>query len=96
MLASVGGVTTAALLGVPLDTISAVSGASGGALLTYVAPAIMALSLHEAQEKGLLERGQEGAALPPPAALLCLGATGVAVAALALSQIAADGAAALQ
>ena len=41
-----------AAIGVPLDVISAVSGSSGGALLIYIAPALMALRLIEQQQEG--------------------------------------------
>ena len=48
--ASVALITATALAGVPLDTLSAVGGGTGGALLIYVAPALVALNLDAAAD----------------------------------------------
>ena len=48
--ASVAVITATALAGVPLDTLSAVGGGTGGALLIYVAPALVALNLDAAAD----------------------------------------------
>jgi len=59
-----------AALGVPLDAISALSGSTGGALLIYVAPALMALQLAERKDA-------VGVAAPPQALLWTLAALGL-------------------
>ena len=65
-----------AALGVQLDLISAVSGSTGGALLIYIAPALMTLRLDASDAKGT--GGSTGRALP----LWILAALGVALGAI--------------
>lgn len=45
----------------PLDTLAAVAGSTGGALLIYLAPALMALKLREAEGE-TPDSGADGAA----------------------------------
>ena len=52
VLLSVGIITATSLAGVPLDKLSALSGASGGALLSYLGPALMTYKLHERAQRG--------------------------------------------
>ena len=56
VLLSVGFITAVSLLDPPLDQLTALGGATGGALLIYVAPALMALKL-EARLRAKLEPG---------------------------------------
>ena len=58
-IASVTLLVAVAAIGVPLDVISAVSGSSGGALLIYIAPALMALRLIEQQQEGEVDVGSQ-------------------------------------
>ena len=45
---SVASIVSVAIAGVPLDTLAAISGGTGGALLIYIAPALMSLRLRQA------------------------------------------------
>ena len=74
--ASVALITATALAGVPLDTLSAVGGGTGGALLIYVAPALVALNLDAAADA---DGGVDGAS-----AARRLGLAGLAIAGVAL------------
>ena len=74
--ASVALITATALAGVPLDTLSAVGGGTGGALLIYVAPALVALNLDAAADA---DGGVDGAS-----AARRLGLAGLALAGVAL------------
>lgn len=56
VLLSVGFITAVSLLDPPLDQLTALGGATGGALLIYVAPALMTLKL-EAKLRAKLEPG---------------------------------------
>ncbi|EOD34394.1 hypothetical protein EMIHUDRAFT_98771 [Emiliania huxleyi CCMP1516] len=69
---SVAALCGVAALGIDLDTISALGGATGGSLLIYVAPALMALrSFPRGETDGIPKIGQTpaGAALPEEAFL---------------------------
>ena len=77
--ASVALITATALAGVPLDTLSAVGGGTGGALLIYVAPALVALRLDAAAAGA---DGGGGGGGVRRAGLAGLAAAGVALGAL--------------
>ena len=51
-VASVALITAIAAAGVPLDSLAALGGCTGGALLIYVAPALMTLKLHAQPPEG--------------------------------------------
>ena len=73
--ASVAFLCGVAALGVPLDLISALSGSTGGALLIYVAPALMALRL--AEQGGAVGGGEARAPLLWAVAALGLVLSGI-------------------
>ena len=64
-IASVGFISAIAATGVPLDTLAGVGGCTSGALLIYVAPALMTLKLREQQmsAEGTVATGGGGVAL---------------------------------
>ena len=48
---SAGGITAVSLAEPPLDQLAAFGGATGGALLIYIAPALMTLRLHHTRPR---------------------------------------------
>ena len=59
-IVSVALIASVAATGVPLDTISGLGGCTGGALLIYVAPALMTLKLRGQRRGGALAASDEG------------------------------------
>ena len=61
-IVSVALIVGIAATGVPLDTISGLGGCTGGALLIYVAPALMTLKLRAQRRGGALAASDESGA----------------------------------
>ena len=66
----------------PLDTLGALSGSTGGALLIYIGPALMTLKLRAQQQKQqqVTSAGAAGTGMAADAGLWAVVATGAALA----------------
>ena len=95
-IASVTLITAIAAAGVPLDALAGLGGSTGGALLIYIAPALMALKLREASMAPADAAGSSAtpAAAPIDATTIgLLGVIGVGAACAAIGTVDSLGAA---